>query len=62
MPLDAVPQDVIGADGANEELENKLPAAHTEQGVAGNGKDNFGSGYYLLNNLMYKIITVLVSW
>ncbi len=35
VPLGAVPEDVLGVDGANEELEHKLPVARTEQDHAG---------------------------
>ncbi len=31
VPLDAAPQDALGVDGADKELEHKLPMAHTEQ-------------------------------
>ncbi len=40
MQLDAVTQDVFGVDGANEELEHKLPIAHTEQDAVGSPQDN----------------------
>ncbi len=40
VPLYAVPQDVLGVDGANKELEHKLPVAHTEQDVDGGAKDS----------------------
>jgi hypothetical protein len=30
VPVDALPQDALGVDGANEELQHKLPAANTE--------------------------------
>ena len=34
FPVDAVPHDVLGIDGADEKLENELPMAHTEQDLA----------------------------
>ena len=37
---DAVPQDVLGVDGANEELEHKLPMAHTEQDAVDSVQDS----------------------
>ena len=33
MPAGAVPHDVLRVDGANKELKDKLPMAHTEQDV-----------------------------
>ncbi len=36
---DAVPEDALGVDGADEELPHKLPMAHTERDIAGSTKD-----------------------
>ncbi len=40
VPLVAVPQDLLGVDGASEELEHKFPVAYTEQDVVGGVKDD----------------------
>jgi hypothetical protein len=33
VPVDAVPEDVPGVNGAHKELENELEVAHTEQDI-----------------------------
>ncbi len=40
MPVDAIPHDVLGVDGADEKLPYKLPVAHTEQDVVGGGQNS----------------------
>ena len=39
MPLDAIPQDFLCVDGANEKFKHKFPMAHTKEDVAGSLKD-----------------------
>ncbi len=44
VPADAVPEDALGVDGADEELPHKLPMAHTERDISDRGEDsNCGS-------------------
>ncbi len=40
MPADAVPKDALGVDGADEELQHKLPMAHREQDVVDSAEDS----------------------
>ena len=40
LPADAVPEDALGVDSADEELPHKLPMAHTERDIAGSVQDS----------------------
>ena len=40
VPADAVPEDALGVDGADEELPHKLPVAHAERDNVGGAQDS----------------------
>ncbi len=40
VPADAVPENALGVDGADEELPHKLPMAHTERNNVGSAEDS----------------------
>ena len=40
MPADAVPEDALGVDGADEELPHKPPMTHTKRDIADSVEDS----------------------
>ena len=60
VPADAVPEDVLGVDGADEELPHKISMAHTEQDVSGSGEDSIhGSRKIAFSRELKKVLDSL---
>ena len=60
VPADAVPEDFLGVDGADEELPHKISMAHTEQDVSGSGEDSIhGSRKIALSRELKEVLDSL---